>query len=106
MPSTIGTSGDPIIQLHKSVGEGARSAAVGLPTVESEGLRAGHAELLEGALSDTRAVLGELGRVSDVGAGGAEALADQDCANARRFGGWDMPELQVKGAPHGETRVI
>ncbi|SIE96698.1 hypothetical protein [Mycobacteroides abscessus] len=102
----ISTSGDPIIQLHRNIGEGARSAAVGLPTVSAAGLRAGHAAILEAALAETRATLVELGRVADVGAGGAGALGEQDHENARKFGGWDMPELQVKGAPHGETRVV
>lgn len=106
MPSTVATSGDPIIQMHRAVGEGARSAARGLPTVSAVGMREGHAVILENALADTRAVLVELARVADVGAGGAEGLGEQDGENARRFGGWDAPELQVKGEWHGETRVI
>ncbi|MBB4853558.1 hypothetical protein HNP40_000924 [Mycobacteroides chelonae] len=76
-----------------------------LPTVSSAGLRRGHAELLEGALAETRRTLTELGRVASAGAGGAGALGDQDSENARRFGGWDAPELQVKGAPQ-EIRVV
>ncbi|SKT09699.1 Uncharacterised protein [Mycobacteroides abscessus subsp. abscessus] len=44
--------------------------------------------------------------MADVGAGGAGALADQDSENARRFGGWDAPELERRGEPHGETRVV
>ncbi|WP_237127742.1 hypothetical protein [Mycobacteroides abscessus] len=92
--------------MHRGVATSARSAASALPAVSSEGMRAGHAGILEAALSDTRAVLTELARVSDVGAGGAGALADQDCENAGKFGGWDGPEIQRKGAWHGVTRVI
>lgn len=102
----IATSGDPIVRMHKSVGEGATAAAAGLPSVSSVGLRRGHAEMLENALGETRRTLMELGRVADVGAQGAEALGEQDVESGRRFGGWDAPELQVKGAPHGEVRVI
>ncbi|SIE27213.1 hypothetical protein [Mycobacteroides abscessus] len=102
----IATDGDPVIRMHKSVGEGARAAVAGLPTVASEGMRAGHAELLESTLGETRAALGELARVADIGAGGAEGLGEQDHENAGKFGGWDAPELQVKGEPHGEARVI
>lgn len=102
----IATSGDPVIRMHRAVGEGAREAAAGLPTVNSEGLRPGHAEILETALGDTRKALEELGRVADIGAGGAEGLGDQDCENGRRYEGWDMPELEVKGAPPAEVRVI
>ncbi|MDO3129689.1 hypothetical protein P5V43_21515 [Mycobacteroides abscessus subsp. bolletii] len=91
MSSTIATSGDPAIQLHKSVGEGARAAASGLPTVSAEGLRSGHAELLEAALGETRRVLGELARAADVGAAGAGALGDQDIENGRQFGEWEAP---------------
>ncbi|QSM95695.1 hypothetical protein I3U40_08105 [Mycobacteroides abscessus subsp. abscessus] len=83
----IATTGDPIVQVHCAVGEGARAAAQGLPTVDSEGLRAGHAAILEGALTDTRKVLGELGRVADVGAEGAGALGEQDVESGRKFGG-------------------
>lgn len=106
MSSTVATTGDPIVQMHRGVGEGARSAVASLPTVSSVGLRTGHAELLEGALSETRKALTELAHVGDVGAAGASALGDQDVESGRRFGGWDAPELEVKGAPHGETRVI
>ncbi|MBN7481536.1 hypothetical protein [Mycobacteroides abscessus] len=106
MPSTIGTTGDPVIRMHKSVGEGARAAVASLPVVDSAGMRAGHAVILEGALSDTRRVLAELARVGDVGSAGATALADQDCENAGRYRGWDSPEIQVKGEWHGPTRVI
>ncbi|MBN7493073.1 hypothetical protein I3U56_21700 [Mycobacteroides abscessus subsp. abscessus] len=106
MSSTIATDGDSIVQMHRNVGEGAREAAAGLPTVSAVGLRAGHAGILENALAETRKVLEELARVSDVGAEGAGALGDQDSENAGRYDGWDAPELQVKGAPHGETRVI
>ncbi|SKF72747.1 Uncharacterised protein [Mycobacteroides abscessus subsp. abscessus] len=102
----IATSGDPVIRMHKSIGEGAREAAAGLPTVSSAGMRAGHAAILENAIADTRKVLGELARVAEVGAGGAGALADQDCENAGKFGGWDGPEIQRKGAWHGVIRVI
>ncbi|SLG17137.1 hypothetical protein [Mycobacteroides abscessus] len=105
MSSTIGTTGDPIVRVHRAVGEGARSAAAGLPVVNSAGLRSGHAELLEGALAETRKSLEELGRIADVGAGGASALGDQDSENGRRFGGWDMPELEVRGAPQ-DVRVV
>ncbi|CPS10868.1 Uncharacterised protein [Mycobacteroides abscessus subsp. abscessus] len=106
MSSTVATTGDPIIQVHKSVGEGARAAASSLPTVASAGMRPSHAGILENALGETRRTLTELGRVADVGAGGAGALADQDSENARRFGGWDAPELERRGEPHGETRVV
>lgn len=106
MSSTVATDGDPIIQLHKSVGEGARAAAAGLPVVNSVGMRAAHAGILEGALSDTRRALTELARVADIGASGAEGLGDQDSENARRFGGWDSPELERRGVPTGEVRVI
>ena len=41
MSSTIGTTGDPIVRVHRAVGEGARSAAAGLPVVNSAGLRSG-----------------------------------------------------------------
>ncbi|SHT40345.1 hypothetical protein [Mycobacteroides abscessus] len=106
MSSTVATVGDPAIQLHRAVAASARAAASTLSTVESAGMRAGHAELLESALADTRRVLVELARVGDVGASGSAALADQDHENGRRFGGWDGPEIQVKGEWHGETRVI
>lgn len=83
----ISTTGDPIVRMHKSVGEGARAAAAGLPVVNSVGMRAGHAELLEGALTGTRRTLTELGRVADVGAQGAGALGEQDQESGRKFGG-------------------
>ncbi|QSN22143.1 hypothetical protein I3U41_05910 [Mycobacteroides abscessus subsp. abscessus] len=106
MSGMVATTGDPIIQLHRTVAASAREAASSLPTVSSVGLRSGHAELLENALGETRKSLEELARVADVGAAGAGALGEQDHENARRYDGWDAPELQVKGAPHGETRVI
>ncbi|WP_041927809.1 hypothetical protein [Mycobacteroides abscessus] len=106
MSSTIGTTGDPIVRMHKSVGEGARAAAAGLPTVSAAGLRPGHAGILEAALSDTRAVLMELGRVADVGAAGAGALGEQDVENARRYEGWESGEVQRRGVPTGETRAV
>lgn len=106
MPSTIATSGDPVIQMHRAVATSAREAASALPTVSSAGMRARHAEMLESALGETRRTLGELARVAHVGAGGATALADQDGENGRRFGGWDGPEIQRKGEPPAETRVV
>ncbi|MBN7480754.1 hypothetical protein [Mycobacteroides abscessus] len=84
---TVATSGGPVIQLHRSVAASAREAASGLPTVVSAGMRRGHAEILEAALADTRKTLEELARVGDVGAGGAEGLADQDCENGRKYDG-------------------
>lgn len=102
----ISTSGDSIVQMHRNVGEGAREAAAGLPTVNSEGLRRGHAEILENALGETRKSLVELGRVADIGAGGAEALGDQDSENAGRYEGWESGEVQRRGVPTGETRVV
>lgn len=83
---TVVTSGDPVIQMHRAVAASARSAVASLPTVSSVGMRAGHAEILEGALSETRRVLGELGRVADVGARGAEGLGGQDRESGQRFG--------------------
>lgn len=107
MSGTIATSGDPIVQMHRAVGEGAREAAGALPTVDSEGLRAGHVAILEAALTDTRKTLEELARVADLGAGGAEALADQDIESGRKFEGcWDSGEVQRRGEPTGEARVI
>lgn len=106
MASTVATSGDPAIQLHRGVAQSARAASSGLPTVSAVGMRAGHANILEGALTDTRRVLEELARVADVGASGAGALGDQDRQNAGRYGGWDGPEIQVKSQWHGETRVV
>lgn len=89
MSSTIATTGDPIVQMHRAVAVGARAAARGLPTVSAVGMRAGHAELLENALRETRATLTELGRVADVGAAGASALSRQDRENGRKFEGRD-----------------
>lgn len=86
MSSTIATTGDPIVQMHRAVAVGAREAAGALPTVSAVGLRAGHAELLEAALGETRATLTELGRVADVGDAGAGALGEQDHENAGRYG--------------------
>lgn len=106
MSGTVATTGDPIVQAHRAVAASARSAVVGLPTVDSAGMRRGHAELLEAALSETGRVLGELARVADVGAAGAGGLADQDSENAGKFGGWDGPEIQRKGEPTGEPRVV
>ncbi|SLB99747.1 MULTISPECIES: hypothetical protein [Mycobacteroides] len=87
MSGTVATSGAPIIQVHKAVAQSAREAASGLPVVSAEGMRPGHAEILESALAETRAVLGELARVGDVGASGAGALGDQDHENGQKFGG-------------------
>ncbi|RIS62522.1 hypothetical protein [Mycobacteroides abscessus] len=87
MSSTIATSGDPIVQLHRGVAASARAAAGALPVVSAVGMRSGHAELLEAALGETRRTLGELARVADVGASGSAALADQDRENAGKFGG-------------------
>lgn len=106
MSEVVATSGDPIVQTHRAVAQSARSAASGLPVVESAGMRAGHAGILEAALSETGRVLEELAHVGDVGAAGASGLADQDVENAGKFDGWDGPELQVKGAWHGPTRVV
>ncbi|MBE5456034.1 hypothetical protein E3G52_002929 [Mycobacteroides abscessus] len=83
---TVATSGDPIIQLHRAVAQSARAAAGGLPVVNSVGMRAGHAAILENAIAETRKSLEELARVAEVGAGGAEGLADQDRENAGKFG--------------------
>lgn len=83
---TVATTGDPVIQMHKGVAASARAAVAGLPLVSAVGMRAGHAGILEAALSDTRRVLEELGRVADVGASGAGALADQDRENGRKYG--------------------
>lgn len=87
---TIATTGDPVVMMHRGVATGARAAAAALPTVSAAGMRPGHAAILENALSETRKVLGELARVADVGAQGAEALSEQDSENA---GNYD----QVKG---------
>lgn len=87
MSSTVATTGDPAIQMHKSVATSARAAADGLPTVSAAGMRRGHAELLEAALGKTRKSLEELARVADVGADGAGALADQDVESGQKFDG-------------------
>lgn len=87
MSSTIATTGDPVIQVHRGVATGARAAAAGLPTVSAAGMRPGHASILENALSETKKVLGEMARVADVGADGASALSEQDTTNAGRYGG-------------------
>ncbi|SHP92770.1 hypothetical protein [Mycobacteroides abscessus] len=87
MSSTIATSGDPIVRVHRSVADSARAAAAGLPVVNAVGMRAGHAAILDGAIAETRKSLEELARVSDVGAGGAGALGEQDRESGRKFGG-------------------
>lgn len=102
---TVATTGDPIVQLHRSVAASARAAAEGLPTASSVGMRPSHAELLESALGETRRTLEEQARVADIGAGGAEGLGDQDVESGRKFGGWDAPELERRGAPV-ERRVV
>ncbi len=101
----IATSGDPAVQLHRAVAASARSAVQGLPTVSAAGMRAGHAEILEAALGETKKVLGELGRVASVGAAGAGALGEQDVESGQKFGGWESGELEVRGAPQ-EVRVV
>lgn len=101
----IATTGDPVIRMHRNVGEGARAAASSLLTVSGVGLRPGHARILENALGETRRVLMQLAHVGDVGAGGAGALGDQDRENAGLYG-WNAPERQVKGEWHRPTRVI
>lgn len=107
MSEVIATSGDPIVQLHRGVAASARAAVSALPTVSSVGMRAGHASILEAALAETRKVLMELGRVADIGASGASALADQDIESGRKFEGcWDAPERRRKGEPTGEARVV
>lgn len=87
MSGTVATTGDPVIQMHKNTAQSARAAMAGLPVVSAVGMRAGHASILEAALADTRKTLGELARVGDVGASGAEALGDQDRENGRKFDG-------------------
>ncbi|WP_078314939.1 hypothetical protein [Mycobacterium sp. D16Q16] len=82
----IATTGDPVVQMHRTTATSARSAAAGLPTVNPVGMRAGHAAILENAIAETRKSLEELARVAEVGAGGAEGLADQDRENAGKFG--------------------
>lgn len=106
MSSTVATSGDPIIQLHRTVAASAREAAGALPVVSAAGMRTGHAELLESALSDTRKMLMELARVADIGARGAGTLGEQDRENAGKFGGWESGELQRRGVPTGDARVV
>lgn len=81
----IATSGDSVIQLHRGVATSARSAASALPVVSSEGMRSGHAGILENALAETRRTLTELARVADVGTQGAEALGEQDSESGRKF---------------------
>ena len=88
MSSTIATTGDPVVVMHRGVAAGARSAASALPMVASSvGMRPGHAAILETALSETRKTLGELARVADVGAAGASALSEQDTTNAGKYDG-------------------
>ncbi|MDM2407113.1 hypothetical protein PP568_09925 [Mycobacteroides abscessus] len=106
MSEVVATSGDPIVQVHRAVAQSARAAASSLPVVSAAGMRSGHAALLESALGETRAVLGELARVADVGSAGAEALGEQDSENGRRFSGWESGELQRRGVPTGEARVV
>ncbi|PVA22687.1 hypothetical protein [Mycobacteroides abscessus] len=86
MSGTVATTGDPVIQMHRAVAASARAAAAGLPVVSAVGMRTGHAELLEGAIAETRKTLGELARVGDVGARGAEGLGGQDRESGQRFG--------------------
>lgn len=74
--------------------------------VVSAGMRPSHAGILENALGETRRTLTELVRIADVGAGGAEALGEQDRENAGKFSGWESGELQRRGVPPAETRVI
>lgn len=87
MSGTVATSGDAIVRVHKAVAQSARAAMASLPVVSAAGMRAGHAELLEGALGETRRVLEDLARVADVGASGAGALGDQDGENGRKYDG-------------------
>lgn len=87
MPSTVATSGDPVIQMHKNTAQSARAAVAGLPAVSAVGMRVGHAAILEAALGETRRVLEELGRLGDVGAVGAGGLADQDAESGQKFDG-------------------
>ncbi|WP_100514950.1 hypothetical protein [Mycobacteroides abscessus] len=86
MSSTVATTGDPIVQMHKAVAASARAAASGLPTVSAAGMRSGHAEILESALSETRKTLDGLAHVGDVGAGGAEGLGGQDAESGQKYG--------------------
>lgn len=106
MSGVVATSGDAIVRVHKAVAASARAAAAALPTVSAVGMRRGHAELLESALGETRKSLEELAHVADVGAAGAEGLGGQDRENAGKFGGWDGPEVQRRGEPTGEPRVV
>lgn len=86
MSSTVATTGDPIIQMHRGVAASARATMAGLPTVSSMGMRRGHAAILESALGDTRKTLAELAHVADVGAAGAGGLADQDSESGQKYG--------------------
>lgn len=86
MSGTVATSGDAIVRVHKAVAQSARAAMASLPVVSAAGMRAGHAELLEGALADTRKALEELARVADVGAAGASGLGDQDSESGQKYG--------------------
>lgn len=103
---TVATTGDPIIQVHKTVATSARAAMAGLPVVNAVGMRPGHAEILESALTETKKVLEELARVAAVGASGAEALGEQDVENASKYDGLDAPERRPKGELRSDTRVI
>lgn len=86
MSSTIATTGDSIVQVHRGVATGARAAAAELPMVASfVGMQPSHVAILESALSETRKTLTELARVADVGAEGASALSEQDSENAGRY---------------------
>ncbi|MFT9573346.1 hypothetical protein ACM0BF_14330 [Mycobacteroides abscessus subsp. abscessus] len=85
----IATDGDPIVQMHRSTAQSARDAAARLPTVNPVGMRHSHVAVLENAIAATRKALGELAHVADVGAGGSEALGNQDRENAQKFTGLD-----------------
>lgn len=85
--STIATTGDPVVVMHRAVAAGAWAATAGLPTVSSAGMRPGHAAILEAALGETRKTLTELARVADIGAAGANALSEQDTTDAGKYGG-------------------
>ncbi|UJW67163.1 hypothetical protein [Mycobacteroides chelonae] len=102
----IATTGDPVIQMHRGIAESARSAAAGLPVVSAVGMRADHAAILESALGETRRELGELVRLADVGAAGAEGISQQDAENASRYEGWDGPERRRNGTVPPEGRVV
>ncbi|AMT69293.1 MULTISPECIES: hypothetical protein [Mycobacteroides] len=86
MSSTVATTGDPIVQLHRATAQSARSAAGALPVVSAVGIRASHAGILTDALAETRKVLAELAHVGDVGASGAEGLSGQDHESGQKFG--------------------